>query len=180
MAQCLSERRQYLLVKQSCSTDFKGRRVPTAHFIVLPSNQSTESLLIKPVVTRELMLENEIEFMLSRPVRNSSLKELDNSLDSLSLIKEYNPLNYESGLCSCLEKMYDSGRNSGNISRSTVSVRNERGLVGSVPNRKIVSRGRKRMAFVEETGMNDFSRNSFDSRTHGRYPNVLSGDNSLK
>ena len=180
MAHCLSERKQYLLVKQSCKTDSKGRRIPTTHFILLPSNQSNESLLIKPVVTRELVMENEIESMLSRPVRSGALKELDNTLASLSLVKEYNPLNYESKLCSCLEQLYDTGRNSGNMSKSTVSVRNERGLVGSVPNRKIVSRGRKRMAFVEDTERNDFSRNSLDHNTQGRYPNLLSGDNNLK
>ena len=178
-AHCLGERKQCLLVKQSCSSDSKGRRVPITHFIILACNESNESLLIKPVVTRELVMENEIETMLSRPVRNSALKELDNTLDSLSLYKEYNPLNYESKLYSCLEQLYDAGRNSGNVSRSTVSVRNERGLVGSVPNRKMVSKGRKRMAFIEESERNDLSTNSLDHRTQRRYPNVLSEDKNL-
>ena len=151
----LSERKLYILVKQSCSVDSKGRRLPTSHFLVLPCNQNIGNLLIKPIVTRELLIENESETVNTQAISEIVLKEACNALDSLTVSKEYNPLAYESKLCVSLEQLYDAGRNIGNVSRSTVSVRNERGLVGGVPNRKGVSRGRKRVPFIESRESNE-------------------------
>ena len=151
----LSERKQYILVKQSCNVDSKGRRLPTAHFLVLPCNQNIGSLLVKPIVTRELLIENESETVNTQAISHIVLKEACNALESLTVSKEYNPLGYESKLCVCLEQLYDAGRSTGNASRSTVSVRNERGLVGGVPNRKGVSRGRKRVSFIESRESNE-------------------------
>ncbi|KAI6645992.1 hypothetical protein LOD99_13245 [Oopsacas minuta] len=175
IAQNLSERKQYILVKQSCSIDSKGRRLPIAHYLVLPCNQSNGRLLIKPVITRELLMENEFETAIRQIVSKSLMEESNNALDSLSHFKEYNPLNYESKLCACLEQMYETSRNNSNIPRSTVSVRNERGLVGSAPYRKGVSRGRKRMAFMDPKESDEMNKHSLQHRN--RYPYVISDDN---
>ena len=151
----LSERKQYILVKQSCSVDSKGRRLPTAHFLVLPCNLNIGSLLIKPIVTRELLIGNASETVNIQAVSKILLKEASSALDSLTVSKEYNPICYESKLCVCLDQLYDAGRSIGHVSKSNVSVRNERGLVGSIPNRKGVSRGRKRVPIIESRENNE-------------------------
>ena len=172
LSEKLSERKQCLVVKQSCNLDVRGRRVPNGHFLLLPS-ATCNGMLIKPIVTRELVIESGCETGITRDIDKYVQQEVSSTLDSLSLYGEYNPLNHESGLYTCLENLYEKGKTAGSAQRSTGSVRSERGYVGAIPPRKGVIRGRKKIAFVQSVNSDEYGRNMTSSRiqTHNHNPN---------